>query len=106
MLVYGLTGGIAWKIYGSQNALSQGFPVVDADVVAKVVAPHTVGLQIVETFGDGILQPNGSRIKKTWRYSFQDVSSKKLESITHPRIFQRIAAKLGEYRKRVIPMHL
>ena len=105
MLVYGLTGGIACgKSTVAKMLLDKGFPVIDADIVAReVVAPNTIGLQkIVEHFGADVLQADGSLDrKKLGDLVFQDSEArKKLESITHPRIFQNIASQLAEYRKQ------
>lgn len=63
----GITGGIAT---GKSTAVARfkeyGFPVIDADVVAReVVEPGTVGLaKIVSTFGAEILLPTGSLDRK------------------------------------------
>lgn len=56
--VLGLTGGIATgKSTASQLFLQQGFPVIDADIIAReVVRPGTAGLrELVSLFGTEIL---------------------------------------------------
>ena len=103
MRVYGLTGGIAsGKSTVAEILRSKNIPVVDADVVAReIVAPNTSGLQkIVEHFGIEILCEDGTlNRQKLGNIVFQNPDErKKLESITHPRIFAGIAKKLGEYR--------
>ena len=59
---WGLTGSIATgKTTVAARLKSKGFPVVDADVIAKeVVALGTPGLKkIVDTFGRYVLAPTG-----------------------------------------------
>lgn len=61
-MIIGLTGGIATgKTTVSQYLKAQGYPVIDADVVAhQVVEPGSRGLQlIVKTFGQSVLSSNG-----------------------------------------------
>lgn len=61
-LVLGLTGGIAT---GKSTAVAifkkYGFPIVDADIIARqVVEPETEGLKAIEqTFGQDVIQTNG-----------------------------------------------
>lgn len=105
MRVYGLTGGIAsGKSTVAKILRSKNIPVVDADIVAReIVAPNTTGLQkIVEHFGSEILCEDGTlNRQKLGDIIFQDPKKrKKLESITHPRIFGGIAKKLGEHRSK------
>jgi dephospho-CoA kinase len=105
MRVYGLTGGIAsGKSTVAKMLHSKGIPVVDADVVAReVVAPNSIGLKkIVDHFGEGILGDDGALDRqKLGKIVFNNPEHrKKLESITHPRIFQGIAKKLGEFRSQ------
>ena len=72
-------------------------------VAREVVAPNTSGLQkIVEHFGTEILCEDGTlNRQKLGEIVFQNPDQrKKLESITHPRIFGGIAKKLGEYRSK------
>lgn len=66
-LVFGLTGGIACGKSTASNYLrTKGVEVVDADVLSReVVRPGSIGLlSVVNTFGDDILQPNGTLDRK------------------------------------------
>jgi dephospho-CoA kinase len=90
----GLTGGIgAGKSTVARLFAERGAIVVDADALAReVVAPGTPGLrEVVESFGDGVLRPDGSLDREALgRIVFNDPDKRKtLESITHPRIGER-----------------
>lgn len=92
----GLTGGIAsGKSTVSAMLVELGATVVDADAVAReVVAPGTSGLaRIVEAFGPGLLTPEGALDRpKMAGIVFHDPEQlRRLESITHPLIAERIA---------------
>jgi dephospho-CoA kinase len=99
--LFGLTGGIGTGKYTVAHLLRtrHGLPVVDADVVAReVVAPGTPALQaIIETFGPGCLQADGSldRAAMRQRISHDPDARRALEQITHPAIgaevMQRVA---------------
>jgi dephospho-CoA kinase len=69
---------------------SHGAVIVDSDAIAReVVEPGTPGLaEIVETFGSGILQADGSLDRPgLGRIVFNDAAAlRRLEQITHPRI--------------------
>ncbi|MCP4275150.1 MAG: dephospho-CoA kinase, partial [Gammaproteobacteria bacterium] len=63
MLTIGLTGGIgSGKSTVSDIFQSLGVPVIDSDLIAReVVQPGEPGLEwIIQHFGTGILQPDGS----------------------------------------------
>jgi dephospho-CoA kinase len=87
----GLTGGIgAGKSTVARLFSRYGAVVVDADALAReVVAPGTPGLaEIVEAFGAGVLNPDGTLDRPgLGRIVFADQASlRRLEAITHPRI--------------------
>jgi dephospho-CoA kinase len=87
----GLTGGIgAGKSTVARLFSRYGAVVVDADALAReVVAPGTPGLaEIVEAFGEGVLSPDGTLDRPgLGKIVFADqVSLRRLEAITHPRI--------------------
>ncbi|MEZ0391749.1 MAG: dephospho-CoA kinase [Pseudobdellovibrionaceae bacterium] len=92
----GLTGGIAsGKSSVSEILRSDGYPVVDADAIARtVVEPGKPGLlKVVEAFGHEVLKPDGSLDRKKLG---QMVFAKpdqllKLEKILHPMIQQETA---------------
>ncbi len=89
MLRVGLTGSIAvGKTYVCDVFEELGCFVLDADQTAReVVEPKTVGLrQIVEKFGEGVLQENGvlDRVK-LGNIVFNDREMRQLlNSIVHP----------------------
>lgn len=96
MLRVGLTGGIgAGKSEVARLLAGHGAYVVDADVVAReVVEPGTPGLQsIVEAFGDGVLQPDGSLDRKALAARvFSDAQAlARLNRIVHPLVAARTA---------------
>jgi dephospho-CoA kinase len=89
MLKVGLTGSIAvGKSFVLEAFRELGCHVLDADKTAReVVEPGTEGLkQIVDHFGDDVLQPDGSLDrKKLGRIVFNDEAKRQLlNSIVHP----------------------
>lgn len=91
----GLTGGIACgKTTVSQFLQAKGIPLLDADQVARdVVQIGSKGLQeIMETFGSQYLLEAGglNRIALRQRIIQDPTAKKKLEQITHPKIFKSI----------------
>lgn len=101
MLRVGLTGGIgSGKSTVARLFSEHGAVVVDADALAReVVAPGTPGLaEIVETFGTGVLAPDGSLDRPgLGRIVFADQAAlRKLEAITHPRISAESARLIAE----------
>ncbi|WP_100402133.1 dephospho-CoA kinase [Bacillus sp. FJAT-42315] len=96
--IIGLTGGIAsGKSTVSQILEGKGFTIVDADVAARaVVEPGQPALtQIIETFGEGILQEDGSldRLKLGKRIFNNEAERKKLNGIVHPAVRQFMLAE-------------
>jgi len=92
-LMLGLTGGIATgKSTVSLMLEELGAPLIDFDVLARrVVLPGTSALKkIVHYFGEEVVRPDGDLDRQQLsRIVFQDDRKrKKLESITHPDIFQ------------------
>jgi len=105
MRIVGLTGGIAsGKSMVAKILASCGAVVIDADQLAReVVEPgETAYRGIVETFGAGILRPDGTLDRKALgRIVFADASARRvLERITHPAIAERAAARFEEERNR------
>ncbi|EJD53303.1 CoaE-domain-containing protein [Auricularia subglabra TFB-10046 SS5] len=91
MLVVGLTGGIATgKSTVSTQFRGLGFPVVDADVLARrVVEPGTPALRrIVAAFGAGVLQSDGTLDRKALGdIIFRDAAKRRvLNAIVHPAV--------------------
>ena len=99
MSVYtvGLTGGIAsGKSLVATQFEALGVPVLDADQVSReVVEPGQPALAaIVEAFGPGALQADGTLDRRAMRALVfaEPESRRKLEGITHPAIRARIGA--------------
>jgi dephospho-CoA kinase len=89
MLKVGLTGSIAvGKSFVCEVFAELGCFVLDADVSARdVVQPKTKGLiQIVENFGEEVLQPNGEldRVKLGSIIFSDDAKRQLLNEIVHP----------------------
>jgi dephospho-CoA kinase len=93
MLKVGLTGSIAvGKSFVCNVFRELGIPVCDADQTAReVVQPNTKGYrQIVELFGQEILQENGeiNRILLGTIVFSDDSKRELLNSIVHPLVFE------------------
>ena len=109
----GLTGGIAsGKSVVAELFASRGVPVIDTDRIAReVVEPGEPALaQVVESFGDGILDEAGRLDRRALRERvFADPADRcRLEDILHPAIMAELerqcAAAGGEYQVLVIPL--
>ncbi len=114
-LTIALTGGIAsGKTAVSDRFSALGVPVIDTDILAReVVAPGSQGLTAVTArFGKDMLQPDGQLNRRALRARiFNDAQAREaLEAITHPRIRQRLEARLASiqapYVIVVIPLLL
>ena len=97
MLRVGLTGGIgSGKSAVSARLAALGAVVIDGDKAARaVVEPGTPGLaRITETFGAGVLTPDGAldRPKLAAIVFADDAAREKLNAITHPLIHEYIKA--------------
>lgn len=104
-IILGVTGGIATgKSTVSRMLEEKGAPLIDFDVLAReVVEPgKQAWQQIVEYFGENILQEDRHLDrKKLSRLVFQDMEKrKKLESFTHPRIFEAFYRQVEEIAAR------
>ena len=93
MLLIGLTGGIgSGKSTVAAMLRDQGIRVVDADQIAReVVEPGQPALaELVEVFGQGILNDDGSlnRQELANRAFATEEATNALNAITHPRIEQ------------------
>jgi dephospho-CoA kinase len=105
MKVIGLTGGIA-----SGKSLVLGFfrkmgaVVLDADALAReVVAPGSEALaEIAAAFGSSVLRPDGTLDRKAVADRiFRDPNARlTLNTITHPRIRQRIVEEIEQIGAR------
>ena len=97
MLRVGLTGGIgSGKSAVAGRLAALGAIVLDGDKAARaVVEPGTPGLaEVAETFGAGVLRPDGSLDRaRLAAIVFSDEAARaKLNAITHPLIHARIQA--------------
>lgn len=106
--VVGLTGGIAsGKSTVARGFADLGVAVIDADELAReVVAPGSEGLfELVSTFGEQVLLPDGSLNRKALGARvFQDPDlRRKLNAITHPRIAKLSAERLASIDRSVAP---
>lgn len=93
--IFGITGGIAsGKSSVSTFIKELGFPIIDADVVAReVVEPGEAAYhEIVKAFGESILQPEGGINRtKLGDIVFHNKDKRlKLNSIVHPAIRKRM----------------
>lgn len=98
-LLLGVTGGIASGKSTVSDMLSElGSPLIDFDLLARqVVEPGTRGYKdIVDYFGRQVLQENGELDrKKLSDIVFSDIEKrKKLESYTHPYIYEAFFEKI------------
>ncbi|MCP4689961.1 MAG: dephospho-CoA kinase, partial [Desulfobacterales bacterium] len=100
-MILGVTGGIAsGKSTVSRMLEELGAPHIDFDVIAReVVEPGTPALKnIVEYFGRQVLREDGSLDrKKLSKVVFGDMEKrKKLESFTHPAIYEAFLKQVNE----------
>ena len=105
----GLTGGIAsGKSTAARTLAELGARIVDADQVARdVVAPGQPALaEIVRTFGEEMLQPDGTlERKRLGAVIFADADKRRaLNAITHPRIAAETQARLAALRAESVPV--
>ena len=99
-MIVGLTGGIATgKSLVAGELKRCGAAVIDADRISReVVEPGKPAYNdIVKEFGPGIIQPDGTVDRKALgNIVFCDpVALDRLNSITHPRIRERIREEAG-----------
>jgi dephospho-CoA kinase len=107
MLRVGLTGGIgAGKSAVARTLAEHGAIVIDADQLAReVVQPGTPGLsQVVEEFGEEILQHDGSLDReRLGAIVFSDPQRlQRLNAIVHPLVREHTAALIDEAPKDAV----
>lgn len=105
----GLTGGIAsGKSTVSKHLQKAGFPVIDADQVAReIVEVGTPALQeIFDAFGQHLQESDGSLNRKALGHIiFTDPQKReRLNQITHPRIAQRTLEYMQQHQKQETPI--
>ncbi|WP_136246835.1 dephospho-CoA kinase [Halomonas borealis] len=109
--IIGVTGGIAsGKSTVARAFAAHGIPWVDADDMARaVVEPGEPALAaIAERFGERVLQQDGHLNRRALReIVFSDDDQRRwLESLTHPRIRERLLERLAEFRADPAPYAL
>lgn len=108
MLTIGLTGGIATGKSTVSALLRQaGFPIVDADIVAReVVEPGTPTLELIKlAFGPGIIDNGVLDRRKLGQIVFEDGAQlKKLNDIMQPAISSAMADKINFWRLQNVPI--
>jgi len=101
MLIVGLTGGVASGKSTISNILrEEGAYLIDADQIARdLVRPYTpTWHELIKTFGEEILQPDGSiHRKKLAAIVFSNPEKRSLlNRILHPRIKEETQRRLKE----------
>jgi dephospho-CoA kinase len=113
ILRIGLTGGIAsGKTAVSDMFAKRGVPVIDTDRIAReVVEPGRPALaEIVEEFGEDVLNADGTLNRRTLRERVfaGEGNRQRLEAITHPRIRNETLRRMhdagGPYQVIVVPL--
>lgn len=108
MLTIGLTGGIATGKSTVSALLRQaGFPIVDADIVAReVVEPGTPTLEKIKlAFGPGIIDNGVLDRRKLGQIVFEDGAQlKKLNDIMQPAISSAMADRINFWRLQNVPI--
>ncbi|MCZ8533143.1 dephospho-CoA kinase [Psychrobacillus psychrodurans] len=99
-MIIGLTGSIASGKSTVANMLKEmGFPIIDADLVARIVVEKgTATLEMIkETFGSGVIQEDGSLNREgLGEIIFTNPSKRKLlNDIIHPAIRAEMLAQKG-----------
>ncbi|MDI3522925.1 MAG: dephospho-CoA kinase [Bacillota bacterium] len=95
-----LTGGIAsGKSTVARMLAEEGGEVISADVLAReVLAPGSPGWEeVVQTWGTGVLTPEGEIDRRRlgrWVFASSE-ERRRLEEITHPRIFALLQERLA-----------
>ena len=99
MLVIGLTGGIGTgKSEAAKHMVSLGAALIDADVVGhEAYTPHAEAWrQVVEAFGEGILQPSGEIDRRSLgAIVFSDPEQlARLNGIMHPLMARMVQERI------------
>lgn len=103
-----LTGGIATGKSTVAKYLSQKYPIVDTDLIARqIVEPNTIGLaKIEEIFGKKVIQSDGTLNRAALGdiVFSDDKMRQKLNEITHPLIHQETKRQIELYRSQNQPL--
>lgn len=100
-ILIGLTGGISTgKSTVSKFIMEEGYALIDADKIAREIVEinKPAYIKIVEEFGEGILLKDKSIDRKALgKIIFSNKEKReKLNSITHPYIFEAIKDRISE----------
>lgn len=103
MKVIAITGSIATgKSTVSNHIIKQGFPVIDTDILSRVVVEKgTEGLDgLSELFGESILNTDGTLNRKALGdIIFNDeASKKKVNQLLHPLIAKEAHDRIDKYK--------
>lgn len=101
-MIIGLTGSIAsGKSTVSEMLKNSGYPIIDADLVARLVVEPGSGTltQIAQAFGSDVIQEDGTMDRaKVGEIIFNDPASRKiLNDIIHPAIRQEMLQQRQEF---------
>lgn len=99
MIILGITGAIgSGKSTVSHLLRKRGYPVIDLDDIAKeVLKEKEVEEALLRAFGNEIMEDGGISRKRLAERVFSDREGLELlESITHPRIVERLLERLKE----------
>ena len=106
----GLTGGVAsGKSTVAALLAEHGAVIIDADQLAReVVAKGTPGLAaVVQEFGEDVLDPDGALDRPAMgrRVFDDDDARRRLESIVHPLVFERIVELEEQSAQEAVVVH-
>ncbi|MCA2978128.1 MAG: dephospho-CoA kinase [Myxococcaceae bacterium] len=108
MRLVGLTGGIATgKSTVARRLAERGFPIVDADVVAReVVAPGQPALDDIARRFPGVVRADGTLDRKALgaRIFADPAERAALNAITHPRIREAVLARSLALAEAGVPL--
>lgn len=106
MLVLGLTGNIGCGKSSLSNIFKDNnIDVIDADIISRYIFEDKSLLQVVfNTFGDSIKNNDGTLNRKTLGSIVfnDDKQLKKLNSLTHPRIKEKIKEDINKLSSKEI----
>ena len=104
MKIIGLTGGIgSGKSTVARSLQQHGFPIVDADLIAREIGEpgQPAHAELTKEFGEDILNADGSLdrgLLASRAFTNKD-TTQRLNNITHPRINQRTQELFDEARE-------
>lgn len=104
--VIGITGGIATgKSTAVAYLIEKGYPVIDADLLAReVVAPGSAGLAAIQkTFGDELIVNGELDRQRLGNIVFGDKEKREmLNAIVHPQVYALMKKRIGEAESPIV----